>query len=200
MALLGFFGPSRDDVWQRLADKVGGNFFEGGLWLGDSKVRAHVDGWPVTLDTYKDSHGTTFTRFRAPYLNTDNFTFAIYRDQSFDHKDRWTDREDLEVGHAFFDQEFVIKSNDLQKVRNLFSDDKLRAALIKQRDIFLRVRFESAWFNKQYPNGMSELALEAKGEIKDLARLNELYELFGEALHQICRIGVALDRDPGIVI
>jgi hypothetical protein len=85
-------------------------------------------------------------------------------------------------------------------VRNLFSDDKLRAALIKQRDIFLRVRFESAWFNKQYPNGMNEIALEAKGEIKDLARLNELYELFGEALHQLCRIGVALDRDPGIVI
>ena len=154
----------------------------------------------MTLDTYKGPHGATFTRFRAPYLNTNNFIFAIYRDQSFDHKDRWTDREDLETGHAFFDQEFVIKSNDLQKVKDLFSDDKLRGGLVKQRNIFLRVRFESAWFNRQYPNGMHELALEAQGEIKDLARLNELYQLFGEALHQLCHIGVALDKDPGIVI
>jgi hypothetical protein len=34
----------------------------------------------------------------------------------------------------------------------------------------------------------------------DLARLKELYGLFGETLHQLCRIGAALDKDPGIFI
>ena len=32
------------------------------------------------------------------------------------------------------------------------------------------------------------------------ARLKELYMLFGETLHQLCHIGLALDKDPGIVI
>jgi len=39
----GFFGSKRDIVWQRLADEVGGNYFEGGLSPGESKVRARVD-------------------------------------------------------------------------------------------------------------------------------------------------------------
>jgi hypothetical protein len=36
--------------------------------------------------------------------------------------------------------------------------------------------------------------------IKNLDRLRELFELFGETLQQLCRIGAAADRDPGIVI
>jgi hypothetical protein len=35
---------------------------------------------------------------------------------------------------------------------------------------------------------------------KDLTRLKELYRLFGETLHQLCRIVAAIDKDPGIVI
>ena len=35
---------------------------------------------------------------------------------------------------------------------------------------------------------------------KDLTRLKELYRLFGETLHQPCRIGAAIDKEPGIVI
>jgi hypothetical protein len=31
----GFFGSKRDIVWQRLADEVGGNYFEGGLSPGE---------------------------------------------------------------------------------------------------------------------------------------------------------------------
>ena len=51
-----------------------------------------------------------------------------------------------------------------------------------------------------FGKGMHELSLEARGEIKNLDRLKELYELFGETLQQLCRIGAAADRDPGIVI
>jgi len=47
---------------------------------------------------------------------------------------------------------------------------------------------------------MHELSIEVRGEITNLARLKELYELFGETLHQLCRIGSAVDKDPGIVI
>jgi hypothetical protein len=36
--------------------------------------------------------------------------------------------------------------------------------------------------------------------IKNLDRLRELFELFVETLQQLCRIGAAADRDPGIVI
>jgi hypothetical protein len=47
---------------------------------------------------------------------------------------------------------------------------------------------------------MHELSLESRGEITDLARLKEFYGLFVETLHELCRIGAAADKDPGIVI
>jgi len=58
----GFFGSRRDVVWERLADEIGGSFFEGGLSPGGSKVRARVDGWVVTVDTYPGEHFATITK------------------------------------------------------------------------------------------------------------------------------------------
>jgi hypothetical protein len=94
----------------------------------------------------------------------------------------------------------VIESNDPEKVKRLLADDKIRQLLLKQRDVHLHARHDDGWFSNEFPNGMHELSLESRGEITDLARLEELYELFVETLHQLCRIGAAADKDPGIVI
>jgi len=195
----GFFGSKRDIVWQRLADEVGGNYFEGGLSPGESKVRARVDGWVVTLDTYRNEHYTTITRIHAPYIDQDNFSFTLFRRGSSEDKRR---SGGMETGSAVaeFDAAFVIESNDPEKVGKLFADDIIRQQLLKQREVHLHAHHDEGWFSKEFPNGMHELSLESRGEIRDLARLKELYGLFGETLHQLCRIGAALDKDPGIVI
>ena len=200
MALLErFFGPTRDAVWEQLAEEIGGNFYDGGFWLGESKVRGHVGDWIVTLDTYKDNHGTIFTRLRAPFVNKDGFVFTVYPEDSV--VDRHAkDDQDLEVGQADFDRRFVIKSNNIDEVKKLFSDEKIRALLQNQSQVYFRASKESGWYSKEFPNGIGELLFLARGEIKDLARLKELYSLFGETLDQLCRIGAAGPDDPGIVI
>ncbi len=160
-----FFGPTRDAIWEQLAEEIGGNFYDGGFWLGDIKVRAHVGDWIVTLDTYKDRAGTIFTRLRAP----------------FDHR-------------------FVIKSNQVEEVKKLFSDDKIRELLQKQPQVYFSAAKESGWYSKEFPDGIGELLFQTRGEIRELARLKELYALFGETLDQLCRIGAATHDDPGLVI
>jgi hypothetical protein len=195
----GFFGSKRDLIWQRLADEVGGNFFEGGLSFGGSKVRARVDGWVVTLDTYRNEHGTTVTRIHAPYISAAEFTFTLFRRRSFEDRHR-TGHVDVETGAAEFDAAFVTESNDADKVRKLFADDKIRQLLWKQREVHVHARHDDGWLSDEFPGGMHELSIEVRGEITNLARLKELYELFGETLHQLCRIGAAVDKDPGIVI
>jgi hypothetical protein len=77
------FAPSKETVWQQLADELGGDYFTDGSWLGESKVRAQVDEWVVTLDTYRGPRGTKRTRLRAPFADTRNFTFTVYRAGSF---------------------------------------------------------------------------------------------------------------------
>jgi hypothetical protein len=194
----GFFGSKRDIVWQRLADEIGGNFFEGGLSLGESKVRARVDGWVVTLDTYRSEHHTN-TRIHAPYISADDFAFKLFRKGSFEDKHRRSGTA-LGSGVPEFDAAFVIESNAPEKVHQLFADEKIRQLLLKQREVHVHAHHDDGWFSKEFPNGMHELSLEIRGEIKDLARLKEIFGLFSEMLHQLCRIGTAIDRDPGIVI
>jgi hypothetical protein len=194
-----FFGPTRDAVWEQFAEEIGGNFYDGGFWLGDSKVRAHSGDWIVTLDTYKDQHGTIFTRLRAPFVNKDGFVFTVFRDGSFEDRHS-ADDQDLEVGEADFDARFVIKSNNLDEVKKLFSDEKIRALLKKQPHVYFRASKESGWYSKEFPDGIGELLFLARGEIRDLGRLKELYTLFGETLDQLCRIGAAASDDPGLVI
>jgi hypothetical protein len=200
MALLDrFFGPTRDAVWEQLAEEIGGSFYDGGFWLGDSKVRAHVGDWVVTLDTYKDSHGTIFTRLRAPFVNKDGFVFTVFLEDSFEDRHS-ADDQDLELGQADFDKRFVIKSNNIDEVKKLFSDEKIIALLQKQPEVYFSAAKESGWYSKEFPAGIGELLFLARGEIKDLARLKELYTLFGETLDQLCRIGAAGSEDPGLVI
>jgi len=193
-----FFLPDRDEIWEQLAEEIGGNFYDGGLWLGDSKVRAHVGDWIVTLDTYKDA-GTISTRLRAPFVNKDGFVFSIFRENSFEdrHSD---DTQDLEVGHVDFDERFIIKSNNVEEVKKLFSDDKIRELLKRQPQVYFSAAKDSGWYSKDFPDGIGELLFKVRSEIKDLARLKELYALFGETLDQLCRIGAATHDDPGLVI
>ena len=62
---MGWFGPSKDEVWRQLCNEIGAEFVEGGFWKG-SKVQAHVGPWTVTLDTY-----TVHTRARPLHLHPD---------------------------------------------------------------------------------------------------------------------------------
>jgi hypothetical protein len=65
---MGWFGPSKYEVWRQLSEEIGAEVVQGGFWKGGSKVQAHVGPWTVTLDTYTVSSGhslITFTRMRA---------------------------------------------------------------------------------------------------------------------------------------
>src|SRR5260370_40874061 len=115
MAILDrFFGPDRDQIWEKLADEVGGNFYDGGFWLGESKVRAKVGDWIVTLDTYKDHRNVTYTRMRAPFVNKDGFLFTVYRVGTFE--DQYAaDTLNLQLGVTEVGVHFVCQCNSFHQ-------------------------------------------------------------------------------------
>jgi hypothetical protein len=194
-----FFGPDRDEIWEKLADEVGGNFYDGGFWLGDSKVRAQVADWIVTLDTYRDHRNAVYTRIRAPFVNKDGFIFTVYRVGSFEDEHA-ADDSDIQLGLADFDDAFVIKSNNLEQAKKLFSDEKIRTLLTDQPAVFFNASKHSGWYSAEFPEGVGELLFQARGEIKNLPRLKRLYELFGETLDRLCQIGSATHDKTGVII
>ena len=197
---MGWFGPSKDDVWRQLSREIGAEFVKGGFWK-QHKVQVHVGPWTITLDTHTESSGessVTYTRMRAPYVNPEGFRFTIYRKGFFSDLGKLLGMQDIQVGDPEFDEAFIIKGNDESKVRTLFDDPNLRRLVQAQPDIRLEVKDSEGWFGPRFPENVDELHFQVVGVIKDVGRLKALFELFAAVLDRLCRIGSAYKQEPGV--
>ncbi|TWH58367.1 hypothetical protein DesLBE_2682 [Desulfitobacterium sp. LBE] len=194
------FGPSQHEVWEALCQEIGADFIDGGFFKG-TKVVAEIKEWVITLDTYTVSTGktsTTYTRMRAPYLNKDGFKFRIYRKGIFSNIGKLLGLQDIEVGYPEFDDQFIIKGNDRDKLVSLFSNSRIRKLIEIQPDISLEVKDDEGWFGSEFPEGVDELYFQVPGIIKDMDRLKTLYFLFAEVLNQLCLIDSAYEDSPDV--
>jgi hypothetical protein len=197
---MGWFGPSKDEVWRQLCEEIGADFIQGGFWKG-SKVQAHVGPWTITLDTHTESSGessVTYTRMRAPYVNPEGFRFTIYRKGFFSSLGKLLGMQDIEVGDPEFDEAFIIQGNDEPRLVIFFSDPEIRRLIGAQPKIKLEVKDSEGWFGPRFPDDVDELHFRVVGVIKDVGRLKALFELFAAVLDRLCRIGSAYKQEPGV--
>ncbi|MFE3845895.1 DUF3137 domain-containing protein, partial [Thermoplasmatota archaeon] len=78
---MGLFGISRKEVWKQLSQEISSNYIEGSF-LKDPRIEYKHKYWTIYLDTYTVSTGKstiTYTRMRAPFINTKKIYFKIYR-------------------------------------------------------------------------------------------------------------------------
>ena len=212
------FGPRQKDVWKQLSDELGANFIKGGF-LKSSKVEGKVENWTITLDTFSVSTGKStvvFTRMRAPFSNSDGFRFLLYRKSMLSAVGKFFGMQDVEVGgpkfesleplfglpsyidpriiesgDPEFDRDFIIKSNNEEKVRMLFKQLKIRELLQSQPTIELQI--------KDKGGGIHELYFQVTGVIKDLGRLRLLFELYAEMLKRMHSLGSASEESGSAV-
>lgn len=194
------FGPSREEIWRQFCAQTGYSYVDGGFWKSD-KVEATHGQWTVTLDLYRVSTGkssVTYTRMRAPYVNPDGFRFTIYRKSIFTGMGKWFGMQDVTVGYEEFDRDFVIKGNDEQKLRRLFSSQKIRELIAAQPEIYFSVVDDDGKIWSSFPEGVDELHFQVVGVIRDIERLKLLYDLFAETLDELCRMGSAYEQTPPV--
>jgi hypothetical protein len=198
----GIFGPGKDEVWNQFCREIGAEFVPSRFWH-QSRVQARLDAWTITFDTYTVSTGhthITYTRVRAPYVNPDSFRFTVYRKGVFSEFGKLLGMQHIEVGDPEFDEAFILKSKDEYRVRDLFVSPALRARLMAQPKLRFEVKDKEGWLFSRFPADVDELYFREVGVIKDIVRLRSLYELFGETLHQLRRIGAATPDDPGVML
>jgi hypothetical protein len=177
------FGPSRASIWQQLAQEIDGTYLEGRGWHGDRVVATH-DGWTVTLETeFNAASKTTHTRLSAPFRNPSGFHFTIYRRGAFTDLAKKLGMQDVEVGHAGFDRDFVIKGNDEHKLKKLFANAAIRALIEAQPEVSFTS--EPPWSFMRDSDDVDELSFRVSGMPKDVARLKGLFDLFAETLDEI---------------
>jgi hypothetical protein len=180
------FQHSRDEVWRKLSEELGGEHVDSAGWRQD-KVRVEHGGWAVTLDF--DAHrgyrlNSVYTRLHAP-CDASDFRFRIFHQELAHSIARLFGMQDIVVGDAAFDRAFVIQGSDDAAVRELFSDAALRASILvePQAEIALRPSEES--LGDDAPGEVVELCLEVPGRVGDAARLRALYDIFAALLDRL---------------
>ena len=199
---MGLFGPSKQELWRELSERIGGRYVERTFWNGDKVQASHRD-WTITLDTFTVPAGkayVTYTRMRAPYVNPDGFRFTVYRRSVFSGIATWLGMQDIEIGVPPFDDDFVIKGTHESRVRDLLSSERLRSLIDAQRSIHLTVKDDEGCFRSRFPEGVDELYFVVPGVIGEVDRLEALYDLFAEVLDRLAETGSAYTRDPGVAL
>lgn len=139
--------------------------------------------------------GNEHTTIETCYTPADDFKFAI-------HPEKWTDgfqkmlgMQDIIIGHEEFDKSFIIKGNDEQRVKDLFSDAALRRLILDEPTTQLWAHVENsekAPAAKALRGASNRSAImRVKGAVDDFERLKSFYNLKYRLLKSLQRIGAA---------
>jgi hypothetical protein len=194
------FGPSRDDIWSELSQEIGADFQKGGAF-GTSKLIVTHHQWEITLDTYQVTTGKTHTHYsraRAPFLNPDGFRFGISPKTILSGLGKSLGMQDIEVGDPAFDDAFIIKGTDVDKVQRLLMNARLRQLIQSLSMNHLEVKDNDGLISKRFPPDADEIYWDTHGVMLDKQRIKDLFTLFALMLDELCRLGFTQDCAPGV--
>jgi hypothetical protein len=183
-------------VWMDLADEVKGDFIEE---TNGAKVRVPMNPWTVTFET--NTKGKPHSRILLPYDSKADFAFEIYNRNWIADAQKKFGLQDIIVGYEDFDRDFIIKGNEENKVKKLFSSEPLREMIQLQKAVRLSIHKNGALkaFGK-VPAGVNILAFDEDDELNSFDRLVSLLELMRAIMSQLCELGVATNKDPNFQI
>ena len=174
-------GNTTDDLWQQVsADLSGNNIYEYYALLvqGGRKVELVID---IDLGGGFES-GSAATSFTTPVISAHDFRFVLHHQGLIDSAGKFFGMEDVEIGYQEFDDALIIKTNDRERTRRIFSDEEVRTVFQSLRSFTLRLvhHHVSDQFEEQY---FLELSIDEG--ITDPAILRNLYEAFCKVLSGI---------------
>ena len=197
---MGIFGPNQSEIWKEFAGEIEGDFIEGGVFQA-KKIISRFENWTITIDTYSQSTGSstaTYTRFRAPYLEVENMDFKIYKRGIFSGIGRAFGMKDIATGDREFDEKFVIKANNEEKLKEFFESDRIKQLIQTEDKIKIETKRDKSPFSAKLPQGVNQIYFLGNGVIKDKERLENIYFLMVFMLRQLTKIGVASTEDPKV--
>jgi len=191
-------GPSRDDVWTKIAREIGGRQSNGGLF-GKSNLTLDYRKWTILMDHFSrgGKNKTHYTRLRATFLSKTGFLFQIRRKNMLSPVGKFLGIQDMQLGDEFFDEQFIIKANNEHVIKDLLSDEELKNYISYQPKVLLKiVHEETFFFKKGHPDGVDELYFECRGILKNEEIINGLFILFKAMLDRLVVVDLAYENRP----
>lgn len=194
------FNNSKNEIWNQVAKHIGAQVDKDKFQVHDV-LRYSSGEWEITLDRYYVNTATqkiAYTRMRVPFINKDGLQFEIYKESMVSSVAKLFGMQDIQVGDAFFDDNFIIKGNNEEKIKILLNDKRLMELIELLPDLSFQIREDDGWFSEKFPEGVNELYFLCEGEIKDEAMLKNLFEIFSITLERLVEIDSAYETNPNI--
>lgn len=84
-----------------------------------------------------------FTSLSAPLNKEEEFTFSLHDEGLLDRVGKFFGMQDLITGDAEFDKNLIVKTNDLDKTKAIFSDPEIRSIFQSLKYFSLQIENKS---------------------------------------------------------
>lgn len=175
-------GTTEEEIWNQVQNEFGK-----GIEMLDYHVVLDQNGRRILLDIGINlgsgmESGRAFTTFSAYLYSRHIFRFSIYKEGLIDEIGKIFGMQDVVLGYSDFDEKFVIKTNDEEKVIKIFSDGSLRRILLKYED----VSFGIVDYALEESDGKAPfLELKVNAGITDPLLLREIYSAFYSIIQSV---------------
>ena len=190
---------TKKEAWQNLAVKIDAKPIEMSFVKGSIRLEKQHKLWTIYLDTYTVYTGKgsmTFTRMRAPYAGMFDFRMKIGRTNIFTKIAKYFGKQYATSGDYGFDDKFYIKCFDESLVKKVFENSQLKDALrgIKKVSILIKKAGGKEIFDEYMLN------YTLLGVIKDIERLEKMFEVLMMLLDEFEKNGIAKAEKPMVVL
>ena len=120
-------GVTEEEIWQQVTKDLVGE-----EWAFDYQHILKQGSREVLLDIDFDLGGGFESGYESTLISAvlhvepDNFSFAIHHLGFLDEIGKFFGMQDIETGYVEFDKKVVVKSNNKEKVKDIFSDVDVR--------------------------------------------------------------------------
>jgi hypothetical protein len=130
IAVLKSRDPRRRETLQGLAKRLGGTYIEGN-WLGQPRVDFVIAGRDATLEFFGGSKSTPpYTKVLVDIRGRSPGTLHILRDGFGQSFLKLFGAQDLKIGDAVFDKDYVVKATPESVAARIFAPER-RSAVIR---------------------------------------------------------------------
>lgn len=183
-------------IFEQLAHDLNGEFIERN-YDQSAKAKIALHKSYILFDNHTEfrtaGHSTvdlSYTRVVAPLKLKKEFIFTIERETILDKIFIFFGAQDVELGIAEFDKEYIIKSNDENMLKLILSKAEILEMIKRLGKVNLSIsKYQGIWGDK-LPENHFELSFFVENMINELDTFKLVYSLFVEIINQFNKYGL----------
>lgn len=196
-----------NQAWLNLAREFDGEIEE---WHADIidwllvRIRLAETDFNLTYRLWQErgaqfpNEARSFSTVAMPFAAKSDFSFSIYNRDVIKDIGKVFGMQDIEIGDAAFDREYIIQGSDQSMVLALLASTALREMISESGKLRLEVqsRSDQLSYYKGIPNDVHVVWFLEHGAVESAYRLHALHNLMSLMLEELCRLKVASVKAP----